>query len=100
MVWNNYSWLSEKGYYSNSTGEFFANEGIEVDDEYISKMCPLAQNKVNFSKQIVETNYYGYLFGEDDVIDSTSLWEEKYNSAKKRKRSKINYFAFHFIKLI
>lgn len=63
-------------------------------------MCQLAQNKVNFSKQIVETNYYGYLFGEDDVIDSTSLWEEKYNSAKKRKRSKINYFAFHFIKLI
>lgn len=45
----------------------------------------LVQNKVNFSKQIVETNYYGYLFGEDDVIDSTSLWEEKYNSAKKKK---------------
>ena len=85
VVWNNYSWLSEKGYYSNSTGEFFANEGIEVDDEYMSKMCQLAQNKVNFSKQIVETNYYGYLFGEDDVIDSTSLWEEKYNSAKKKK---------------
>lgn len=45
VVWNNYSWLSEKGYYSNSTGEFFANEGIEVDDDIFRKCVSWLKTK-------------------------------------------------------
>lgn len=80
MIWNDYSWLSEKGYYSSSTGEFICNEGMEVDSDYIDKMSLIAQNRINFSSQVLATDYYAHLFGPDEIIDSTPLWQEKYGT--------------------
>lgn len=80
VIWNDYSWLSEKGYYSSSTGEFICNEGMEVDSDYIDKMSLIAQNRINFSSQVLATDYYAHLFGPDEIVDSTPLWQEKYGT--------------------
>lgn len=74
VVWTDYSWVSSKGFYDASTGEFYPNEGEEEPNQsYIDTMCSLAQNKVNLSKQIVDTDYYKHVFGKDDITDSTKV---------------------------
>ena len=62
VLWNDYSWISDKGKYNAETGKFIAKEGIEVDDAYVKKMKKIVSNKITFSQQILETDYYRQLF--------------------------------------
>ena len=80
VVWNDYSWLTEKGYYSSYTGEFTSFVDEEVSQDYIDKMSTIAENKVNISDQILQTDYYAHLFGGDDIVDTTAMWQEKYGN--------------------
>lgn len=74
VVWLDYSWLSSKGYYEASSGEFYPYEGEEdVSQDYIDTMSKIAQNRVNFSRQVVDNDYYKHVFGKDDVTDSTKV---------------------------
>ena len=63
VLWNNYSWMTEKGRYSSDTGEFEASEGVEVDDAYIETIKNVVANKIKFSDQVLELDYYIILFG-------------------------------------
>ncbi len=63
VLWNNYSWMTEKGRYSSDTGEFEANEGVEADEAYIETIKNVVANKIKFSNQVLELDYYRILFG-------------------------------------
>ena len=67
VLWNTYSWVTDKGKYDSYEQTFYPNEGVEVDDVYISRIKQIVSNKLNFSKQVVSIDYYGAIFGTDDV---------------------------------
>ncbi len=57
------SWITAAGTYEASTRTFTPNEGITVDDDYVSRVNNLVAGKINFSKLILTENYYKVLFG-------------------------------------
>ena len=65
VLWTNYSWATERGKYDSSTETYYPNEGYENDEIYVSRINRIVANKINFSSQVVSTDYYGVLFGED-----------------------------------
>ncbi|MBE6931964.1 MAG: LTA synthase family protein [Ruminococcaceae bacterium] len=67
VIWADYSWLTEKGYYSTSFGTFTPNEGVAVSDDYVDRIKAVVANKFSFSRGVLDYDYYGILFGEDDV---------------------------------
>ncbi len=67
IMWADYSFLTEKGWYNADTGVFLPTTDEEVDDDYIARIETIVQNKVAFSAAVPEYDYYGILFGEDDV---------------------------------
>ena len=62
VLWNNRSWITDKGRYDASTKEFTPNKGIKVDDSYVENMKKIVSNKITFSDQILENDYYRILF--------------------------------------
>jgi phosphoglycerol transferase MdoB-like AlkP superfamily enzyme len=61
VIFDNYSWLSDAGYYNAKTRKFTPNEEIEVDNSYVSTMNKVVSNKFKYSAKILERDYYGYL---------------------------------------
>ncbi|MBQ8208148.1 MAG: LTA synthase family protein [Clostridia bacterium] len=63
VLWTNYSWLTDKGSYDASTGQFVPAPGAEVDDAYIKRIKSIVGNKINFSRSVISLDYYNILFG-------------------------------------
>ncbi len=57
------SWITAAGTYEASTKTFTPNEGITVDDEYVSTVSRLVQAKYSYAKQIIQQDYYSVIFG-------------------------------------
>lgn len=63
VLWTDYDWLTDRGYYDSSKGEFTPTEGAEpADEEYIARIKAKVRNKMKFSKAVLEYDYYGILF--------------------------------------
>ncbi len=73
VFWSGGSFLTEQGRYDENTGEFEAFEGETVDDDYVDTIKEIVSNKISFSRQVIRNDYYGYLFGEDDITDSAQV---------------------------
>lgn len=58
VIFNDYSWISEKGRYSTRSSKFTPNDGIEVEDNYVSNINIEVKNRINISNNIVSNNYY------------------------------------------
>jgi len=56
------SWITAAGTYECSTGAFTPNEGIEVDEDYVGRVKRLVAAKINYSKLIIQEDYYKYVF--------------------------------------
>ena len=56
------SWITAAGTYEASTKTFTPNKGITVDDDYVSRVNRLVAGKVNYSKLIIQEDYYRILF--------------------------------------
>ena len=61
VVFENHSWMSDAGFYNARTKKFTPNDGVEIDDSYISTMNKIVSNKIKYSARILEEDYYGYL---------------------------------------
>lgn len=57
-MFGNRSWVSDKGSYFASTGEFVPKTSENVSNEYIKTMNEIVNNKINMSKFIMDKNYY------------------------------------------
>lgn len=55
------SWITAAGTYEANTGTFTPNPGITVDDEYVSRVHRLVAAKVNYSKLIIQKDYYAHV---------------------------------------
>ena len=53
------SWVTDKGIYYASSRKF---EGEAPDENYVSNVNSLVNNRLNISKSIISTDYYNYLF--------------------------------------
>lgn len=67
VVWNNRSWVTDKGKYYARTKEFFPAPGFEYNAEYIEAINNSVSNKIRFSYSVVNNDYYGALFGPDEI---------------------------------
>ena len=58
------SWITAAGTYEASTGTFTPNEGITLEnqDDYVARVKRLVSAKLNYSKLIVQEDYYRILF--------------------------------------
>ena len=53
-IFNNLSWISDKGKYNSVTGEFVG----DGDEEYVNNMNNIVANRVSMSKYLIKYNYY------------------------------------------
>ena len=67
VIWRDYSWLTDQGYYDAATGVFTPSDGCVVDDSYVESVKALVQNKYALSNMVLDYDYYGILFGEDKI---------------------------------
>lgn len=54
----NKSFITDKGSYNAVTGRFKANNGAEVDQDYVKYISSLVQAKFYYSARMLEMNYY------------------------------------------
>ena len=55
------SWITAAGTYEASTKTFTPNPGIEVADNYVSKVNRLVQAKYSYAKLMIQNDYYSTL---------------------------------------
>lgn len=61
VMWTNGTWLTEKGFYNSSNGKFTpAPDSGEVSDSYINEVKQNVRGLINFSKKVLELDYYKY----------------------------------------
>ena len=59
------SWVTNKGKYYASTGQFVVNDGEQISDDYVASMNKIVQNRINISKLIMDNDYYRKILGSD-----------------------------------
>lgn len=64
VMWNSYSWKTEKGFYDATTGRFTPQEGVTVDSDYIDSVKEIVRNKLSYCRNVIERDYFKYVFGE------------------------------------
>ena len=47
---------------SAKNGKFIPNKDVEVSDEYIKNVKKIVSNKITFSKQVLDYDYYRHIF--------------------------------------
>lgn len=64
VIFNDRSWITDKGKYNAATKVFTPFNNEQVDEEYIENINTKVYNKFVISKNILETNYYKYVFNK------------------------------------
>ena len=59
-IFNNQSWVTDKGSYNSVTKEFIST-GVDVSQDYIDNINNIVKNKVSMSKNLMKYNYYDYV---------------------------------------
>lgn len=61
VLWYDYSWVTEKGTYNSETRKFTPAPGVEVDNTYVERIKNIVQNKVLYSREVQNVDYFNYL---------------------------------------
>lgn len=64
-VLNDHSFFTDKLWFNASTGEIRYPQGTEVSDAYIDAMTKLVKTRFSVSVDILNTNYYEFVFQND-----------------------------------
>lgn len=54
----NKSWITDKGTYFANSNKFVPKDGNIFDDEYVSKINKIVDNRIKMSKLIIDNDYY------------------------------------------
>ena len=65
VIFANYSFISEQGYYNSTTDVFTRWDGAEPDPDQVAKLIAEVQNRVAYSATILDTDYYRRVFNYD-----------------------------------
>lgn len=69
VMFSNYSFLTDLGAYDAVTDTFTPWEGAEVSQDYAPQVLEQVQGKFDFSRLILEKDYYRVIFGEKTPWD-------------------------------
>ena len=61
VLWYDYTWKTDKGCYDSSTRQFTPAEGVEVDEAYVKRIADIVYNKIYYSREVQNTDYFNYL---------------------------------------
>lgn len=61
VLWYDYTWKTDKGSYNSETRKFTPAPGVEVDDAYVSRIKDIVYNKIYYSREVQNTDYFNYL---------------------------------------
>ena len=64
VIYNNKSWITDKGRYDYMKKKFYPFAGQSVDNDYINKINNIVSTKFQVSKTILQKNYYKNVLGE------------------------------------
>lgn len=64
VLWQNYSWKTDKGFYDSPSGVFTPAEGTEIEDGYVERIRSVVRNKFTFAKGILAYDLYGLIFNK------------------------------------
>lgn len=65
VIWPDYNWKTDRGYYDYTRGQFFPAEGEEsADSEYIARINAVVKNKIAYSKAVLNYDYFRLINGE------------------------------------
>ena len=62
VIFSDRSFITDKGKYNSITGEFIANEGVQVDENYVEQINEIIYKKFEMSRLILENDYYRKVF--------------------------------------
>ena len=65
VIFNDRSWITEKGKYNAATNKFTAYTD-NIEDNYVETINQIVYNKYVISKNILDTDYYRTLFNKED----------------------------------
>jgi lipoteichoic acid synthase len=63
VLWPNCSWKTDLGSYNAKTGKFTPVEGAEIPDGYKERIDAIVRQKIRFSDEVLDLDYYDILFG-------------------------------------
>lgn len=58
VIFQNQSFITDKGRFDSKTGSFIPNDGVTVTDDYVKNISNIVRNKFYYSAKILENNYY------------------------------------------
>jgi len=61
VLWHGYSWRTDKGTYDSSRSKFYPDEGEQVSQEYVERISNIVRNKIYYSREVQNTDYFDYL---------------------------------------
>lgn len=61
VLWYDYTWVTDKGRYDSSKKKFYPAEGVEVDETYVERISNIVANKIFYSREVQNTDYFNYL---------------------------------------
>lgn len=61
VIFENKSFITDKGRYNSVKGVFTPNLDVEVDEDYINSIKDIVDSKFYYSAKILETDYYKYV---------------------------------------
>lgn len=65
VIWPDYNWKTERGYYDYTRKQFIASDGSEtVDNEYIEYINTIVKNKIAYSKAVINYDYFSLVSAE------------------------------------
>lgn len=64
VLWYDYTWKTDKGIYNSEKRTFTPAPGVEVDDAYVERIKNIVYNKIYYSREVQNTDYFNYLWKE------------------------------------
>lgn len=71
VVFSNHSWLTDEGRYNATTGEFDANDGVTVSEDYVQNMMDKVNSMFTYSAKILDNDYYSYVVPDETETTET-----------------------------
>ena len=64
VIWPDYNWKTERGYYDYTRNQFTPAEGSEAaDEDYIAYINAVVKNKIAYSKAVLNYDYFAIVDG-------------------------------------
>ncbi|MBR6072781.1 MAG: sulfatase-like hydrolase/transferase [Bacilli bacterium] len=63
VIYNNKSWISDKGRYDHIKKKFYPKDGVTIEDGYVQKMNNIVSTKFQVSKNVIQKDYYRKVLG-------------------------------------